>query len=94
MKNNLFICLLLFVTLSLFFSCNKDTQKPSTENPVSTFPEGGTVTGIYSNESLVDSFMMSQVKGRLTSQGGLSFVASNDSYQLLFFFPDVVDTGL
>lgn len=36
---------------------------------------------------------MSDVSGRLTTQGGLSFIASNDSYELVFFFPNVNDTG-
>lgn len=95
MKNGFLIFLFLITTGAvIFIACKKDEEKPS-RSAVSGIPEGGTITGVFRDyaESVVDSFMIGDVSGRCTSLGGFSILSSNDSYELLFFFPDVNDTG-
>ncbi|NEN23838.1 hypothetical protein G3O08_10025 [Cryomorpha ignava] len=97
MKNSVLKFSFLFLLAALtFLSCKKDVPEPTGEAPATVIPEGGMISGVYKccNQTVIDSFMMSDVTGRLTSQGGLSFIGSNDSYELLFFLPQVIDTGL
>lgn len=84
----------LFIALVLsFIACDKD--EPYLIEKDIPLPGGGVVTGVFINndQSTSDTFLISEVSGRYTSLGGFSFSTSNDNLQLLFFFPDVNDTG-
>src|SRR5690554_6483634 len=94
MKPGYFGKLLLFIGFALvFYGCTKDESNRT--DPLPSLPEGGTVSGVFLNynEAIADSFLISDVSGRATTLGGFSFLSANDAMELLFYFPDVSDTG-
>src|SRR5690554_7759709 len=94
MKTRNFTQFVLFgICALIFFACSKN--EPNAIQPPTPIPGGGMVSGTYENteEGITDSFLINDVSARATTLGGFSFVTSNDAYEILFFFPDVSDTG-